>query len=213
MSGVPRTQYQTHRDRRGHYAYVAAAALKPGAAARSLRYQPRGANTLQTIFRRHLAAFADAYEALYNSHYGRYRLPRIQQVAEAFIRCGDPRFGVARLQCSNPECRAETFRPFSCQRYTLCPSCSQKRTLLFAEFLSRRLLLRLPHRVLTFTVPKILRPAFRFHPRLFAEVSRLIARLVRQFHAQAARQPLLSGCVLAYQSQTINYAQSELLIF
>ena len=164
------------------------------------RYQPRGENVLRALFRRHFAAFAEAYPALYARHYGRYRLPRIREVAEAFVRCGDPRFGVARLQCSNPECRSETFRPFSCQGYYLCPSCSQKRTLLFAEFLSRRLLLRLPHRVLTFTVPKILRPAFRFHPRLFAEVSRLIARLVRQFHEQAARQPLLSGFVLAYQS-------------
>jgi hypothetical protein len=132
--------------------------------------------------------------------YGRYRLPRIREVAEAFARCSDPRFGVARLQCTNPECRAETFRPFSCQGTYLCPSCSQKRTLLFAEFLSRRLLLRLPHRVLTFTLPKILRPAFRFHPHLFAEVSRLIAGLVRQFHAHAAGQALLSGCVIAYQS-------------
>ncbi len=66
--------------------------------------------------------------------------------------------------------------------------------------MSRRFLLRLPHRVLTFAVPKILRPAFRFHPRLFAEVSRLIARLVRQFHEQAARQRFLCGFVLAYQS-------------
>ncbi len=70
-------------------------------------------------------------------------------------------FGVARVQCNNPECRSETFRPFSCQGYYLCPSCSQERTLLFAEFLSCRLLLRLLHRVLTFTAPKILRPAFQ----------------------------------------------------
>jgi ABC-type sugar transport system ATPase subunit len=29
----------------------------------------------------------------------------------------------------------EYFRPFSCKGFFLCPSCSQKRTLLFAEYL------------------------------------------------------------------------------
>jgi hypothetical protein len=94
----------------------------------------------------------------------------------------------------------ELFRPFACQGFHLCPSCSQKRTLLFAEFLSHRLLLRLPHRVLTFTVPKMLRPSFRYHPELFAEVSCLIYRLVRQFHPGAARRPIRSGGLIAYQT-------------
>ena len=54
--------------------------------------------------------------------------------------------------------------------------------------------------MLTFTVPKMLRPSFRYHPELFAEVSRLIYRLVRQFHAGAARRPIRSGGVIAYRS-------------
>ena len=155
---------------------------------------------LQAIFRRHYAAFAESYPSRYACHYGRFRLARITKVSEAFIRCGDYRYGVARLQCSNPECRSEIFRPFACQSFHLCPSCSQKRTLMFAEFLSHRLLLRLPHRMLTFTVPKMLRPYFRYRPELFAEVSRLIYRLVGQFHAGAARRPIRSGGVIAYQS-------------
>ena len=144
---------------------------------------------VQTVFRRHFAAFAEAYQALCARHYyGRHRLSRIREVTEAFVRCGDLRFGVARLQCTNPECQAETFRPFSCQGTYLCPSCSQKRTLLLAEFPSRRLLVRLPHRVLTFTVPKILRPAFRFHPRLFADGRSRSTRL-RKAWATRVRSP------------------------
>jgi hypothetical protein len=135
-------------------------------------------------------SFAESFPTLYARQFGRFRMTRITKVSEAFIRCGDYRYGVARLQCTNPECHGELFRPFTCQGYYLCPSCSQKRTLLFAEFLSHRLLLRLPHRVLTFTVPKMLRPYFRYHLELFAEVSRLIYRLVRQFHAGAARRPI-----------------------
>jgi hypothetical protein len=54
--------------------------------------------------------------------------------------------------------------------------------------------------VLTFTVPKMLRPSFRYHSELFAEVSRLIYLLVRQFHVGTVRRPVRSGDVSAYQS-------------
>ncbi|MBN1838189.1 MAG: transposase zinc-binding domain-containing protein [Spirochaetales bacterium] len=50
--------------------------------------------------------------------------------------------------------------------FHLCPSCSQKRTLLFAEYMNERLLLPLPHRQMVFTFPKVLRGFFRYHPTL-----------------------------------------------
>ena len=46
----------------------------------------------------------------------------------------------------------------------------------------------------------MLLPSFRYHPELFAEVSRLIYSLVRQFHAGAARRLIRRGGVIAYQS-------------
>ena len=49
-----------------------------------------------------------------------------------------------RIKCTNPECPFEFFRPFSCKGFYLCPSCSQKRTLLFAEYLDQQLLQHLP---------------------------------------------------------------------
>ena len=115
----------------------------------------------------------ERYERQYASRYGRFRPGRAGwstsgEAVPEFLRCGDYRFGVARLKCSNPSCAREVFHPFSCKAFYLCPSCSQKRTLLFAEFLSENLLLRLPHRVLTFTVPKLLRPYFRHNRTLFA---------------------------------------------
>jgi hypothetical protein len=82
----------------------------------------------------------------------------------------------------------------------LCPSCSQKRTLLFAEFLSENLLLRLPHRVLTFTVPKLLRPYFRHDRTLFAELMQLVHRMIGDFQSAAAGKPITGASVLAYQS-------------
>jgi hypothetical protein len=127
-------------------------------------------------------------------------MERITEAVEEFVRCGDYRFGVARLKCSNPACGCEMFRPFSCRSFYLCPSCSQKRTLLFAEFLSENLLLRLPHRVLTFTVPKLLRPYFRHDRTLFAELMQLINRMIVDFQSAAAGKPITGGSVLAYQS-------------
>jgi len=63
------------------------------------------------------------------------------------------------IQCFNPNCEAEYFRPFSCkvfyplggQLHRLCPSCSQKRTLPFGEYMNEQLLLVLPHRQMVFT--------------------------------------------------------------
>ena len=60
--------------------------------------------------------------------------------------CGDYLQGIARIRCTNPECGHDYFRPFSCKGFYLCPSCGQKRTLLFGEHLTNEVLLNLPHR-------------------------------------------------------------------
>ena len=107
---------------------------------------------------------------------------------------------MARIRCTNPRCRAEYFRPFSCSVFHLCPSCSQKRTLLLGEYINERLLLRLPHRQFVFTLPKVLRVFFRHDKRLHGEISRLIYRLVRDFAAEAAGRPLRAAAVVVFQA-------------
>ena len=164
------------------------------------RYVPRGRNELHTIFERHFADFCEHYDERYAGTYGRYRLERIQQLGERFSTCGDYLQGVARIRCTNPECGHDYFRPFSCKGFYLCPSCSRKRTILFAEHLTNEVLLRLPHRQFVFTIPKALRPYFRHDRRLFAEVSRLIYDILREFYHEAAGRPLLTGIVVAHQT-------------
>jgi hypothetical protein len=66
--------------------------------------------------------------------------------------------------------------------------------------LAENLLLRLPHRVLTFTVPKLLRPYFRHDRTLFAELMQLIHRMIVDFQSAAAGRPITGAAVLAYQS-------------
>jgi len=108
------------------------------------------------------------------------------KAVERFLDCEDFTKGVARIQCTSPECKSEYFRPFRCKVFHMCPFCSQKRTLLFGEYVNERLLLRLPHRQLVFTFPKVLRVFFRYDRNLFGEVSRLVYRMIYRFFTEAA---------------------------
>jgi hypothetical protein len=115
-------------------------------------YVPRGANILRLIFHDHFPAFVQSYDSLYAKDFGKFRLQRISHVVDKFENCGDYTKGIARIQCSNLSCRFEYFRPFSRKTFYLCPSCSQKRTLLFAQYLDEQLLLILPHRQFVFSI-------------------------------------------------------------
>ena len=179
---------------------MATSAAPTSRAISSHRYIARGRNQLHTIFERHFDDFCDLYDEKYASRYGMFRLERICQVGERFLTCGDYRLGVARIRCTNPSCGHDYFRPFSCKGFYLCPSCSQKRTLLFAEHLTNDVLLDLPHRQFVFTMPKALRPFFRHDRRLFAEVSRLIYTIISEFYAEAAGRSLLTGVIAAHQT-------------
>ena len=147
------------------------------------------------MFRDHFSRFAAEYDSRYAKDLGNFRLERISRVATRFLTCGDYRQGVARIRCVNPKCRHEYFRPFSCKGFFLCPSCSQKRTLLFAEYLDEQLLLALPYRQFVFTLPKALRVFLRHDQRLFADLARLIFNLIAEFYSTAAGKPISSAAV------------------
>jgi hypothetical protein len=163
-------------------------------------YIPRGKNQLNGIFERHFSRFCEQYDERYAQTYGLFRLDRIQSVGEKFCTCGDYLQGIVRIRCTNPECGHDYFRPFSCKGFYLCPSCSQKRTLLFAEYLTQEVLLDLPHRQFVFAIPKALRLFFRHDRRLFSEVSRLIYRLIQDFYREAVGAELMTGIVVAHQT-------------
>ena len=96
-------------------------------------YAPRSQNLLQAILKDHFPRFADSCDQHYAAHYGHQRLNRISSVVQRFGVCGDDTRGVARIRCTNSHCGHDYFRPFSCKAFHLCPSCSQKRTLLLAQ--------------------------------------------------------------------------------
>lgn len=137
-------------------------------------YSPKDRNVIQVILENHFSDFEDRYEEEYAEKYGKYRLHAISEKVFQFIECGDYSAGVAKVDCTDSDCNHKYFVPFSCKSWFLCPSCHQKRLLLFAERMNEEILLKLPHRQFVFTIPKMLRPYFRYNQNLFAEVSKLI---------------------------------------
>ena len=76
-------------------------------------YRQRGRSSLQRLFRTHLPELLARYEAEFASRLGAFRRQRIAKAVERFLDCGDYTKGIARIQCSNPECKADYFRAFS----------------------------------------------------------------------------------------------------
>jgi len=110
-------------------------------------YRQRGTSSLQRLFRTHFLDLHARYEADFAKRLGRFRLERISSAVRRFMDCGDYTKGIARIQSTNSECKADYFRPFSCKvlyplgglLHLLCPPCSQKRILL-NERLARNML-------------------------------------------------------------------------
>jgi hypothetical protein len=115
-------------------------------------YEARTENIIQKILLNHFSDFESAYDENYSKDYGgEYRIVRIHEAVEKFKECGDYTKGIARIKCTNPDCKHEYYRPFSCKQWYLCPSCHQKRVLLLSEHLCNEVLLKLPHRQFVFT--------------------------------------------------------------
>ena len=163
-------------------------------------YRPRGTSSLQRLFRAHFPELLARYDPEFAVRLGKYRQQRIAKAVERFLGCGDYSKGIARIKCTNTECTSEYFRPFSCKVFHLCPSCSQKRTLLFGEYMNERLLLRLPHRQIVFTFPKVLRVFFRHDHGIVGDVSRLVYRMMQGVYSAAAGRRIQGAAVIAYAS-------------
>lgn len=115
---------------------------------------------------------------------GRIRRPVEQQVIERFIACGDPHQGFARIYCD--ACRHEFLLAYSCKTRYFCPSCQQKRVLLYGEWVEQNVLAPVAHRQYVFTLPRLLRPIFSRHRVWLGELCRIAARLLVAAYAEVA---------------------------
>ncbi|OGA13909.1 MAG: hypothetical protein A3H32_16135 [Betaproteobacteria bacterium RIFCSPLOWO2_02_FULL_63_19] len=98
------------------------------------------------------------------------------QTIDRFVECGDPHHGFVRIRCE--ACGHDYLLAYSCKTRYFCPSCHQKRVLLYGEWVEENILAPVAHRQYVFTVPRLLRPLFSRHRVWLGELCRIAARLL-----------------------------------
>lgn len=124
--------------------------------------------------------FERQYPDLFEEDYGYLRKEVMQGIC-AYLECGIPENGVARVRC---ECGENIFVAFSCKERMVCPSCATKRAILFGEKV-REIVKPLPHLHMTFTIPKILRAYFRRNRKLLKLLIQSANYAIEQYFHQA----------------------------
>ena len=83
--------------------------------ARGTGYTPRSStNDLKDILEENLEDLLGVYDERFARTHGPLH-PRVRDLMEAYLRCGDPHFGFLRVRCCNADCEAkhELLLPFS----------------------------------------------------------------------------------------------------
>ncbi len=109
------------------------------------------------------------WEELFQHNYGALR-DEVVESFERYLECGILAHGCARARCENKVCNHSELIAFSCKCRGICPSCDAKRAVIFAENLVENVLLPFDHQHCTFTVPKRIRPFFKFNRKLLGRL-------------------------------------------
>jgi len=147
-----------------------------GAPWRGAAYRPRNprASPLWQCAQRHAKELREA---------GRFQRVVEERAIERFIECGDPHHGFARIYCD--ACGHGYLLAFSCKTRYFCPSCHQKRVLLYGEWVEETDLAPVPHRRFVFAVPRLLRHFFARRRELLGALCRIAERLLSRAYAEA----------------------------
>ena len=78
--------------------------------------------------------------------------------------------------------KAVIFKNISCKTRFFCPSCAEKRTLIWGEWVKENVLKNVAHRQLVFTIPKVLRKLFYKDRLLLAELARYAAATILELY-------------------------------
>jgi hypothetical protein len=163
-------------------------------------YEPRNprASSLYALVEDYYEEFERVYDDRCQQQYGRWR-PVIGEVMRKYLECGDLHRGFARLGCDG--CRYQAILAYSCKCRLFCPSCQQKRVLLFAQWLDTHILEQVSHAQFVFTIPKLLRPIFKFHPKELGLLCKSPWQSLKEMFQEVAADPsALPGVVLSVQS-------------
>ena len=127
------------------------------------------------------------WEERFQQQYGFLRSEALQ-VLDQYLNCGLLEHGAARVYCDS--CRHSLLVAFSCKKRGVCPSCSAKRAVKFAEHLYHEVLEDVPTRHVVFSIPKRLRPYFRYDRKLcgilFRAAWRSLSECLRMDDAEPA---------------------------
>jgi hypothetical protein len=146
-------------------------------------YRPRSAtNDLKEIVEDCLEEMVRVYDERFRARFGPMH-PRVKELFERFVPCGDPHFGFLRWKCCESDCHSKDERivPLSCKGRGLCPSCGQKRAILWADRMVEEVLPDVPYAQLVFTIPKMLRPSFLWDRSLYGDLCRAAYHATKKF--------------------------------
>ena len=99
------------------------------------------------------------WEERFQSTYGVLR-DEVLKAFDAYLNCGILAHGAARVYCD--QCKHTLLVAYSCKKRGVCPSCSAKRAVLFAEHLYEQVITDTPSRHIVFTIPKRLRAYLKY---------------------------------------------------
>lgn len=162
-------------------------------------YHPR--NPQSSPFYQCIADHYEEFERIYDEHYGReygFWRPVIEEAIQKFLECGDLAHGFARVRCDN--CGHSYFLSFSCKGRYFCPSCHMKRVLSFSDWLTQEILEGVTHQQYVFTIPKIIRPYFKYDRKLLGKLCLCAWDTIKEFFAVCLHKETIPGAVISIQT-------------
>jgi hypothetical protein len=136
------------------------------------------------------------WEERFQPEYGCLR-NEVLKALDAYLNCGILAHGCARASCE--KCSHSILIAFSCKKRGICPSCNTKRAVLFAEHLRESVLKPVPNRHVVFSVPKIIRPYFKYSRKNATVLFNAAWETVRELY-QAALPHTTPGLILTLQT-------------
>jgi hypothetical protein len=91
----------------------------------------------------------------------------------------------------------------------LCPSCHAKRLTIWSDWLGEVLLENVPHRMITLTVPKRIRPFFLWDRKLLGLLARCAAETIKTFYREMTGEPDgVPGLVVSVQTVVAQFTNT-----
>jgi hypothetical protein len=147
---------------------------------------------------KHFDRYLSVYEERFEPSAGPLRSV-VPKTVEAFLACGRPEGGFARLKCES--CGGEHLLSFSCATRNFCPSCQAKRSALFAEKLVEEILAPVAHRHYVFSIVRAIRGLFQRERRLLGLLSQCAFEAInRCFQQLFDSTEVRAGCVASLQT-------------